>query len=137
MSLLSPELYDSIRAVLDASLDSTALPDSMIASAPFAPRAERWIITSVPTADDAEGADLASLTLAAIYYCAALLAPSLPSLTAQRAGDLSISRQGVDWNARAAELLAKASDELLLVATSESAVVTHFTVAHGYRGRSA
>jgi hypothetical protein len=105
MALLTTADFPAVRALLDISVDERSLPDTVILLAPFAPEAEARVLDRVTDAADRTGDEARHLHLAAIALCAALLAPSMPSLTSESVGpSVSVSRAPVDWPKRASYL---------------------------------
>jgi hypothetical protein len=136
--LLTADLYPSVRAVLDISLDDTALPDEIIEKPVFAGGAELDVLERDSLAETRTGTTRRHLINAAIYFCAARLAPAIPSIVSENLGDYSYSRSAVDWNKRAASLLAQAEQEIAAVVSpgsSSASYPTFFAVASGSRGR--
>ncbi len=137
MGLLTPAEFASVRRALDVSLDEVLLPDGVIADPLYLDAAERWVLAVVPAAESLTGMDRARAVRAAVLYCAALIAPAVPSITAQNLeGSGGYTRKAMDWAARAAELRALAGVELAPLAPSMAALrPTMFAVASGARGR--
>lgn len=128
----------AVRAVLDLSLDETALPDVVIFLAPFAEAALAEILRRDPDASTRTGAAAQRLNTAADYLTAARLAPALPVLVRERVGELESQFQATDWTARAVALRAQADAELTAVldtaADASFARPIFFTLATGRRG---
>ena len=135
--LLTATEYASIRGLLDITLDEDSLPDETIELPPYGPAAERWLLERDPIAGTRTGLQQSAILSALCCYAAALIAPAIPNLTAETQGPYIYSRQAVNWNERAAQLKARAEQELASVLTPGASVVrfpTMFTVAAGGRG---
>jgi hypothetical protein len=131
MPLLSSGDYPAVRAAIDVSLDELSLPDSIVGLDIYAGTAERYIASR--TTGTAEAAKAA-----AIYYLAALLAPSIPNITSERDEmGLRYERKPVDWAERSSQLQARAEEQIDLaneVTTLSGDRPTMFAVARGRRG---
>lgn len=125
--------YDNIRALIDHTLDDVVLPDSVIELEIYLPRAERKVFRRFPDALTYTGEDLENVRLAAIYYTAALIAPSIPFYIRESHGDYSMTRSDEGWLAHAAKLNAKGDDALGDI-DEDYIIPTIFTVAPGLRG---
>lgn len=140
MAILSSTDYPSIRAALDVDLDSSNLPDSTIALDIYSGAADALVYDRDPDADDRTGSDADRIKRAAVYFCAALLAPVVVRITslAVQTRDVSYSRPVFDPAERAAELRALAEaeiDEVLTPAEEAPGRPTMFDTAAGTRGR--
>lgn len=138
MALLSAAEYPAIRAAIDIALDSTTLPDSIIALDMYVGAGQRDVLLIDPLAESRTGNDLLHATTAAILFTAARLVGALPQIVKETFPDHSYERNKVDAAARAAELRALAGAELdayLDPGDLASDRPTMFGVAHGYRGR--
>ena len=136
MALLTSANWPEVRAALDVSLTTRQLPDAVIAYDLYSGRAMRRVLEQAPTAESMTGDSLLRCKNAAIFYTAAFLAPAIPNITRKNIGDVDQSFD-IDWEARAATLLAAAAAELAEVLTpSETApaMPRMFAVASGYRG---
>lgn len=140
MAILEEADFPAIRACLDTELNSTSLPDSTMSQDVFMQAADRDVTDIDPDAETRTGTEAERVRLAAIYFCAARLAPAVVRITSMsiQARDLSLTKQTFDPTKRAEELRALAAEELAAVlepaATSPSRPTT-FAVAPGYRGR--
>lgn len=125
-----------IREVIDVTLTADELPNEQIMRDAFMGQAIRYVLGRDADAETRTGDEGAKVRLAAIYYTAGLLCPTIPILTAVRAGNESVQRQAIDMQARAAELKGLASSVLddLLTPTTRSMPFSFGTVP-GYRGR--
>jgi len=139
--ILTSAEYPAILAVLDSKLTNGDVPDSMLDRSIYAPAAIQDVLDRHPTAAaETDTTKQARITRAAIYFCAARLAPAvvrITSLTVQTR-DMAFSRQVFDPVKRAAELEQMAEEELAEVLTPAEETPnrpTMFTVARGYRGR--
>lgn len=136
--LLTSSDYPAIRAVIDVSLDSTSLPDAIIALDAYIGAGMRDVLALDPLAETRTGTELQHAQTAAILFTAARLVGALPQITRVAFADHSTQLQAVDPQARAAELRALASSELdayLDPGDAASDRPTFFTVASGRRGR--
>jgi hypothetical protein len=136
MPLLTVADYQEIREVIDVTLTEDELPNDQIARDAFVGQAQRMVLARDPNAETRVDDEAARVRLAAIYYAAALVCPTIPVLTSVRSANETIQRQGVDMKARAAELKALAALELdAVVATGAASQPFAFGLAHGTRGR--
>lgn len=140
MAILTSDDYPAIRAALDIELNSSNLPDATIALDIFSGQADREVYERDPDADDRTGDDANRIKAAAIYFCAALLAPVVVRITslAVQTRDASYSKPVFDPAERAAELRALAEaaiDEVLTPEEDAPGRPTMFAVASGTRGR--
>lgn len=145
--ILATTDYPAIRAVLDTSLTEANLPDAIIGLSIYADNAVQDVRnayeaagTADDPADETDADKQARITRAAIYFCAARLAPAVVRITSVSVAtrDATYSRQTFDPTERAAELRADAAAELvpILEPTEETpGMPTMFTVGRGYRGR--
>lgn len=111
MAILSGSDYNSIRGVLDTSLEVDDLPDAVIALPVYAARAELLLLARDPLALTRIGTEAQRIKLAAIFFTASLIAPAIPAITSLKADEIQYART-VDWNARAGELRALADAEI-------------------------
>ena len=138
MTILDASDYPAIRAAIDLSLDSTALPDDVIALPIYLLAADLEVKARDPLWATRADDELALLTNAAIYLTAARIAPAIPRLQGETFGDYRYQLQAVDWEARAAWLrnqAAEALDTYLAVGDTTIDRPTRFAVARGCRGR--
>lgn len=140
MAILTSDDYPAIRAALDVSLDSSNLPDSLIALDIYSNHADQLVYERDPDADDRTGEDANRIKRAAVYFCAALLAPVVVRITSLsvQTRDVSYSRPVFDPEQRAADLRAMAEaeiDEILTPDEEAPGRPTMFDVASGTRGR--
>lgn len=138
MALLTSANWPEVRAALDVSLTTRQVPDAVIAYDLYSGRAMRRVVEQVPTAESMTGDNLQRCKNAAIFYTAAYLAPAIPNITRKSigGGDTEMAYD-IDWEARAANLLAAAAAELAEVLTpteTAAAMPLMFAVASGYRG---
>lgn len=133
--------YPAVLAVLDTKLTSADVPDTLLGQPIYKDAAIADVVELYPTALSATDAAItARLTRAAIYFCAARLAPAVVRITSLNVStrDMSYSRQTFDPDKRAAELRALAQGEIAAITDPDDAtpnMPTMFTVAPGYRGR--
>lgn len=125
---------DEVRAALDTTLDSDMLPDATIGMGIYADAAIAWVLTQDASAESRTGDDLKRVQRATVYYCAALLAPSLPQIVDAKDERLSRRLQERDMAALAGRLHQLANYEIGQV-VSKTARPTFFTVASGTRGK--
>jgi hypothetical protein len=138
VALLQDDDYPSIRAALHVALTEDELPDTLLALDVYSGQAERRVRQAVPTLDDLPSEQRAAARTAAIYYCAAILAPRLPNLTAEGIGTYKVQAQAQDLKALAADLEQQASLALAQIpgeAAEQILAPPIFDVASGYRGR--
>ena len=138
MTILDDSSYPAIRAAIDLSLDSTALPDATIALPIFLDAADLEVKARDPLWATRMDDELTQLTNAAIYLTAARIAPALPRLLGETFGDYRYQLQAVDMEARASALrsLADAAlDSYLDVDDLTTDRPGKFAVASGRRGR--
>lgn len=142
MDILTTADYPSVRALIDVSLTATALPDTTIEMAPFAPAAEDELKQRDPdwAAHLADTTVAGRLVRAAIYLTAARLLPALPTLKSESTPDgQSYHRATVEVEDRVAELRDLAAGEIAVLVAADDATTTFaptfFTAACGKRGR--
>ena len=136
MSLLTSADYPAIRAALDVHLDAALLPDSVIALSVYHTAAEMEVTRRVPDAATRTGEDATRVKLAAIYLCAAALAPAIPRLVSQTLDGHTVSVDGATWQDLAARLTALAHDHLQTVTGGAPTLAPfHFARAAGGRGK--
>lgn len=131
--LIDESRYDEIRHKIDTSLGPANLPNEIISQDSVLGEAERWV--EARTSDRGHYAKLA-----AIYYAAYLIAPSVPRVKIDRqetGSQLEVALEPLkDLLAR---LLGKAEEYIGNVQevepTSSVRVPDIFTLAHGCRGR--
>lgn len=137
-ALLTSAGYPSVRAAIETTLNSTTLPDSIIALDLYSGAGVRDVLLLDPVAESRSGAELLHAQTAAVLFTAARLIGSLAQIVKESFPDHSYERNRVDTSARAAELRALATAELdsyLDVGDVVSTRPTRFTVATGRRGR--
>jgi hypothetical protein len=133
--------FPAVLAALDTKLTSADIPNSLLDQPIYKDAAIQDVIGLYPTAlAETVAANQARLTRAAIYFCAARLAPAAVRITSLniQTRDLSYSRQVFDPDKRAADLRAMAQDEIAAITDPDdetASMPTMFTVAAGYRGR--
>lgn len=134
MTVLSSDNYPSIRAALDITMTADMLPDATIALDLYKGRADREIVTRIPTAetlvtpdgDEEVSSDGQRVLLAAILLCASYIAPAIPAITAQTFG-AAIYERSVDWNQRSADLKMQAETEIQTVILNQAVATTATT----------
>jgi len=138
-ALLTTTEYPAIRAAIDTSLDTTVLPDSIIALDIYAGAARRDVLLLDATAESRTGDEFQHARNAAIYFCAARLIGALPQISRETSFDGSgYQRQAIDTTARAAELRGQASAALDAYLDSGDAASDRpitFAAGCGQRGR--
>jgi hypothetical protein len=142
--ILTSAQYPEVLAALDSRLTGGSggdVPDSMLDRSIYSKAAIQDVLDRHSTAAaETNETKQERITRAAVYFCAARLAPAvvrITSLTVQTR-DASFSRQTFDPTKRAAELRQMAEEELAEVLTPSEETPhrpTMFTVARGYRGR--
>lgn len=135
--LLTSADYPAIRAALDISLDATDLPDSLIDLDQFVGKGVREVLQRDSLAESRSGTELLRARNAAIFFTAALLAPSVPAITSESEGTYRVNREAWDGQRRQRELRALADDELnayLTPGARSPARVTLLRAAPGGRG---
>jgi hypothetical protein len=143
--ILTSAQYPEVLAALDSRLtggnNQGDVPDSMLDRSIYSKAAIQDVLDRHPTAAaETNETKQERITRAAVYFCAARLAPAvvrITSLTVQTR-DLNFSRQTFDPTKRAAELRQMAEEELAEVLTPSEETPHRprtFTVARGYRGR--
>jgi hypothetical protein len=136
--LLSSSDYAAIRAAIEIGLDSTTLPDSVIALDLYSGAGQRDVLALDPLAESRTGDELQHAQTAAILFTAARVVGALPVLTREKELEYEYQRQAVDSLKRAAELRALAEDEIdayLDPEQTDTGRPTVFAVARGRRGR--
>lgn len=142
MPFLTNAEYPAVRAAIDISLDPTNLPDDVIALPVYAGEAEQWVLAMNPLAGTytTGSAEYLRMQVAAIYACAALVAPSVPVITGETFGqDHRYTRKDVDMAALAEKLWERARSAINAVigvteADSRPPRRFIFTRASGRRG---
>jgi hypothetical protein len=140
-TILDSTSYPAVRAALDVALLESNLPDATIGLDIYEEAAIQDVVNIYPTAAaETVAANQTRITRAAIYFCAARLAPAVVRITSLNVAtrDMSYSRQTFDPDERAAELRALAEAELAAIlepAEETPSRPTMFTVASGTRGR--
>jgi hypothetical protein len=137
MPILSNLDYPDVRGALDSDLSEKDLPDAFINRKIFAPAADQDVLDRDPDAETRTGADGERIKRAAIYFCAARLAPTVVRLTSLnvQTRDMSYQKPVFDPDERAAQLRNMAEEELAEVLSVEPARPEFFSVARGTRGK--
>ena len=135
MGLLTANEYDAIRAAIDVSLDADTLPDRVIELPVYGPAADLWVQTRDPLWASRTGAAHLTLVNALIFYCASLLVPAIPMLTAETHGPNTWQRQPVEWQERAALLRGQAEEAVSSVVTPTATSVAPMTMFGRVAGR--
>lgn len=132
--------YPAVLACLDTKLTSSDIPDTMLDRTIYKAAAIQDVTDLYPTAaSETVAAKQVKITRAAIYFCAARLAPAAVRITSLSVTtrDQSYSRQTYDPAERAAELRALATAELADIVTPADEtpnMPTMFALAMGRRG---
>lgn len=140
MAILDQGDYETIRKAIDAKLEESSLPASTIEMPIYKGKAIRMVLSKDEDAESRTGDDKDRIKRAAIYYCAALLCPTVvrvTTLTAQT-GDMSYTRPAFDPDKRAKQLFAMGDaeiDEVLTPTETAAKRPTIMAAARGYRGR--
>jgi hypothetical protein len=137
MPILSNLDYPDVRAALDSDLSENDLPDTFINRKIFAPAAIQDVLDRDPDAATRTGDDGDRVKRAAIYFCAARLAPTVVRLTSLnvQTRDMSYQKPVFDPDERAAQLRNMAEEELAGVLNIDPARPEFFSVARGTRGK--
>jgi hypothetical protein len=139
MAILTQADYPAIRAALDSKLNDQQLPDSIVELPIYRAAADQDVLDRDPQAESRTGSGADRIRRAAIFFCAARLAPvvvRITSITIQ-AHDLNYAKPVFDPEKRAAELRQMAEEEIAAVvapAETTPARPTMFTTASGRRG---
>lgn len=115
---LTSAQWPEVRAVIDISLDSSALPDATIALGSFQGAAEAEVKAALPnwaSYTDANSAEYQRTQRAAIYLIAARISRSLPALTSETFGNYRYQLQVADPAERSALLEDQAAAEIAAV----------------------
>lgn len=137
MAILTTADYPAIRAALDVDLTESKLPNRTIDLPIYRDAADQDVLAVIADAESQTGENANRVKRAAIFFCAARLAPvvvRLTSLTVQ-ARDLSYSKPVFDPEKRAAELRQLAVEELADISSASPTRPTFFSVATGTRGK--
>lgn len=138
MTLLTAADYPAIRAAIETTLDSTTLPDSIIALDLYSGAGQRDVLALDSLAATRAGTELLHAQTAAILFTAARLCGALPQITRERFPDHEYQRRETDPQTQANALRTLAAAEIdayLDVGDLISTRPTRFTVATGRRGR--
>jgi len=137
---LDETTYPAIRAALAADLTASVLPDSVIALPIYTTVAEMAIQALDPLWASRDDNENAILQLAAIYWCASLIAPALPRLLKESIGQGDYSYQADLLPVKDLIALLRANATALanqVTAGSPDVRPTLFTTAPGLRVRDA
>lgn len=138
MSLITSADFPAIRALLDATMDATILPDAVIDYPPYHPRAEAVILRKDPIAlTRTDPAQVATLKLAAIYLTASYLMMVMPTLTPKRyqLGQLIIDLKLDEWKERSRNMQSLYAEQMSLLLTGDDQAyrARQFTTAQSGR----
>src|SRR5947209_9760989 len=117
-ALITPAVYDEIRAAIQIDLTAEDIPDEIIDQDQFSGAAERYVwmlvgqMTSIPPLRGTTA--WPALVTAAVLFCAARLVTSLPQLTAENFAGYSYSRKPIDLEAKAVQLAQRGMSSLTL-----------------------
>lgn len=124
--------YPEIRAAIDISLDAGQLPDTIIGLAIYKTAAEQWVAAQTTyTGTEAR--------LAAILYCASLIAPQVPAVIRELAAGGEITLRPLEYADIAGRLLARAYHQIVLAKALETPTIvtdnqpTLFMLGQPYR----
>lgn len=131
---VTTEDLDLVRAALDTSLTTDALPNTTIMLDVFLGAAEREVKVRDTSWASRTGSQLVALKTAVAYLTAARLAPSLPQIVDAKDGQLSRRLQERDMMALAAALRGYADGELQTL-VADDVRPTMFARAAGSRGQ--
>jgi len=111
---LSSTEYPAVRAALDTELNDTTLPDATIALDIYEGAANQDVLDLDPSAASRTGTDGERVLRAAIYFCAARLAPVVVRLTSLSitTRDLAYAKAVFDPDEMAERLRKLAHDEM-------------------------
>ena len=139
--ILTSTEYLAVLAALDTKLTTSDVPNSLLALPIYHDAAVDDVLEIYPEAEsEADTDNQAKITRAAIFFCAARLAPAVVRLTSVNIAtrDGSYSRQVFDPEKRAAELRAEAEELLNDIVEPEEETSNQpimFTTVGGNRGR--
>ena len=138
--ILTQDLYVSVRGALDTELTENELPDSTIGLPIYRFAAEQDVLERDPQAESRTGDELQQVKVAAVYFCAARLAPAVVRLTSLNVTtrDISYQKATFDPASKSSELRQYAEEALATVLEPENPTPgrpTILTVASGDRGR--
>ncbi len=130
MAILTSADYPAIRAALDTSLTDKLLPDDTIAMDIYAPAADQDVLDRDPDAETRTGTEAERVQRAAVYFCAARLAPAVIRITSLsvQTRDISYQRPQFEPEERAEALRALAEAELAAVLTPSTPAATRPTL---------
>jgi hypothetical protein len=139
--ILTTTDYPAVLAALDTKLTSSDIPDTMLDRTIYKAAAIQDVTDLYPTAaSQSDATKQVKITRAAIFFCAARLAPAAVRITSLSitTRDQSYSRQTYDPAERAAELRAMAAAELADItdpAEETPTMPAMFALATGRRGK--
>lgn len=140
MAILTSADWPAVRAALDTELDTNSLTDAVIALNIYSGAADQDVLALDPDAESRIGEDGNRITRAAIFFCAARLAPvvlrilNLSALTR----DLRFSKPTFDPEERAKELRGMAVEEINEILTPgglATSMPRQFSAVSGIRGK--
>ncbi len=139
MALTSAD-WPAVRAALDTQLDTNSLQDVVIALDIFSGAADQDVLALDPDAESRTGEDGNRITRAAIFFCAARLAPVVLRLLNVSAltRDLRYGKPVVDPDERANELRGMAVEEINEILTPgglATSMPRQFSSVSGIRGK--
>lgn len=137
MAILTQADYPDIRAALDADLSEADLPDSILDMTIYSRAADQDVLARDTDAETRTGEAANRIRRAAIYFCAARLAPVVVRLTSLSINtrDMSYNRATFDPTERAAQLRNLAEEEIGEVLSVDPARPEFFAVGRGQRGK--
>lgn len=138
MPILTSADYPAIRAAIDTSLDTAALPDSTITLPIYLEAADLEVKRRDPNWASRIGDQATLLKHAAIYLTAALLVPAVPQIKRETFADHEYDRQLMTAADLVASLRARASASLDALSETTTAIPLPpklFGVGRGRRGQ--
>ena len=140
MPILTLSHFPAIRAALDTELTAEVLPDDTINLPIYREAADQDVLDLDPDAETRTGTEQARVQRAAIYFCAARLAPVVSRINQMNLGNggMSYSREVFDPDERADQLREMARKEIDAILTPDEAAPRRpiaFAKAIGRRGR--
>lgn len=108
VALLTPAVYGDVRAALSLDFDDQDIPDQMIEQDQFAGAAERDVYALSALATPGSGTvEFTLLVTAAVQFCAARLAGSVPPLTSEQFSTYRYTRSPFDAEKKAVQLVSR------------------------------
>ena len=140
--IATAEDYQSVRINISPYVDSTMLPDAVIADYTYSGRAEDNIVERLKTPNTLTPAQRRKVKTACILLCAAYLVSRVQQHVQLGTDTDSVRLAEMDWEKREEKLLTESEVELdgLVIATTQTGgdsgkVFNIFQTADGERGR--